>query len=81
MVCILLDIFLYDNKKISFVSYDNRIAVPLIFTDLQIEKQQMKIEKKPRYKDKKWNKKICIVLQQIAAIQCQLYDLYLGTRT
>jgi hypothetical protein len=37
----------------SFVSHDNRIAVPLIFTDLQIEKQQMKIEKKPRYKDKK----------------------------
>jgi hypothetical protein len=29
----------------SFVLYDNRIAVPLIFTDLQIEKQQMKIEK------------------------------------
>jgi hypothetical protein len=29
----------------SFVSYDIRIAVPLIFTDLNIEKQQMKIEK------------------------------------
>ncbi len=65
----------------SFVSFDNRIAAALIFTDLQIEKQQMKIEKKARYKDKKWNKRFFIVLQQIAAIKCQLYNLYLGTPT
>ena len=37
--------------------------------------------KKPRYKDKKSNKRYCIVLQQIAAFQCQLYDVYLGTPT
>ncbi len=65
----------------SFVSYDNRISVPLILTDLQIEKEKMKIEKKPLYKDKKLNKRFCIVLQQIVAFQCQLYDVYLGTPT
>jgi hypothetical protein len=64
-----------------FLSYDNRIPVPLIFTDLQIEKKKKKNRKKPRYKDKKSNKRYCIVLQQIAAFQCQLYDVYLGTPT
>ncbi len=51
-------------------------------TDLRKEKRK-KIEnrKKPCYKDKKWNKRFCIVLQQIAAFQCQLYDVYLGTPT
>ncbi len=66
----------------SFVSYDNRNAEPLIFTDLQIEKRKkMKIEKSLVTKTKKSNKRYCIVLQQIAAFQCQLYDVYLGIPT
>ncbi len=41
----------------------------------------MKIEKSLVPKTKKSNKRYCIVLQQIAAAQGQLYDVYLGTPT
>jgi hypothetical protein len=39
------------------------------------------IENSPFTKTKKSNKRYCIVLQQIAAAQGQLYDVYLGTPT